>query len=72
MMEQYSIEYPVLADSTTFVTHSWGIFNLLNDGVAAPAAYVFDASGDLVAYRVGQNIGQRPSADEIVAVLEAL
>ena len=71
MVERYGIEYPVLFDPTTQVSRAWGIFDLLNDGVAAPAAYVFDASGELFAYRIGETIAERPNAAELLATLKA-
>ena len=71
IVEQYQIEYPVLYDTTTDVTKAWEIFDLLGDGVATPAAYVFDASGELFAYRIGETIADRPTAAELLATLEA-
>ncbi len=71
MVERYGIEFPVLYDPTNQVAVSWEIFDLLNDGVAAPAAYVFDASGELFAYRIGETIAERPTAAELLATLGA-
>ena len=71
MVERYGLEFPVLYDSSADVARAWGILNLLDDGVAAPATYVFDSTGDLVAYNIGETIADRPSAVEILAVLAA-
>lgn len=71
IVEAYSLEFPVLYDTTEDVTRAWGIFDLLDDGVAAPAAYVFDTSGRLFAYGVGENIADRPTAAELLATLAA-
>ncbi len=71
MVARYNLQYPVLYDESYSVTRSWGIFNLLDDGVSAPATYVFNADGHLIAYRIAENIGDRPHADEVLAVLSA-
>lgn len=71
MVERYGVEFPVLFDSSADVARAWGIYDLLDDGVAAPAAYVFDASGELFAYSIGENIADRPSSVELLATLEA-
>lgn len=71
MVERYGIEYPVLYDDSTDVARAWEIYNLLDDGVSAPAAYVFDANGGLFAYRVADDIADRPTAAELLATLDA-
>lgn len=71
MVELYGIEFPILHDSSADVARSWEIYDLLNDGVSAPAAYVFDASGELFAYRVAEDISDRPTAAELLATLAA-
>ena len=71
MVDRYDIPFPVLYDTTTEVAQAWEIFNLLDDGVSAPAAYVFDASGTLFAYRIAEDIADRPGAAELLATLAA-
>ena len=69
IVEQLSLSYPVLYDTRTEVSRAWGVFNLLGDGVSAPATYVFDAAGELVAYHIGQTISDRPTAEQILDAL---
>ncbi len=71
MRENYGLQYPVLFDTSADVARAWGIYNLLDDGVAAPAAYVFDESGELFAYRIGESIADRPTAAELLATIAA-
>ncbi len=71
MVERYGLEFPVLHDRSADVARAWGIYDLLNDGVSAPAAYVFDASGELFAYRIAESIADRPTAAELLATLAA-
>ena len=69
IVEQHNLEFPVLYDNDFTVSLAWGTFNLLDDGVSAPATYVFDSAGDLVAYKIGGSIIERPSAQEVVDLL---
>lgn len=69
IVQAHGLEYPVLYDSDASVTREWGIFNLLDDGVAAPAAYIFGSDGELAAFKVGSNIGERPTAQEVIDAL---
>lgn len=71
IVRQHGLEFPVAYDSTTEISRQWGIFNLLDDGVSAPAAYVFDSSGDLMAYRIGTTIAERPGSAEVLSFLRA-
>lgn len=69
IVDKLGLQYPVLYDATHEVTTAWHVFNVLQDGVSAPAAYVFDASGNLVAYKIAANISDRPSASELLNTL---
>lgn len=69
IVQAHGLEFPVLYDSDASVTRDWGIFNLLDDGVAAPGAYIFGSDGELFAYKVGANIGERPTAQEVIDTL---
>jgi peroxiredoxin len=71
VVEKLGLEYPVLYDTAHNVTTEWRVFNVLQDGVSAPAAYVFDASGSLVAYKIGTNIADRPTAAELINTIKA-
>ena len=69
VVEKLGLEYPVLYDTSHDVSTAWHVFNVLQDGVSAPAAYVFDAAGNLVAYRIASNISDRPDASELLNTL---
>jgi len=70
MVARNNLEFPVLYDTDTAVTRAWGVFDLLGDGVAAPATFVFDVTGTLRGWRIGRNSADRPSADEVIALLK--
>ena len=72
MLEIHGLEYPLAYDTTTEVTRAWGVFDLLDDGVAAPATFIFRSDGRLGAWRIGEDIADRPTAAEVLRVLRQL
>ena len=68
MVDEYDLKYPVLYDTNTVVSRSWNVFDLLADGVSAPATFVFAPAGHLVAGYIGRHAGDRPDADDILKV----
>jgi len=71
MQERVGARYPVLADPNHRVAEEYGVFNLLGDGVAAPATIIM-TSDRIVAMQVGQDIGDRPSTASILHTLRQL
>ena len=71
-MAQYvRAEYPILADPDHTVAESFGVYNLLNDEVAAPAVLLIGKWRVVHWRQVGANIGDRPSLNTILdAILE--
>lgn len=69
IVDLLNLEYPVLSDENHEVATAWGTFNILDDGVSAPATYVFNADGTLVAYRIGSGIADRPTAEAVLEVV---
>ncbi|MCE2469961.1 MAG: redoxin domain-containing protein [Dehalococcoidia bacterium] len=72
MREHASAEFPVLSDADASVTRRYGVFDLLDDGVAAPATFVLDDSLRIVAGAVGNAIGDRVPAQVIINTLREL
>ena len=68
MVDEYDLKYPVLYDTNTVVSRSWNVFDLLGDGVSAPATFVFAPEGHLVAGHIGRHAGDRPDANDILKV----
>ena len=65
-------QFPVLADPDGEVVRAYGVYDLLGDGVAAPATFII-TPGDGIRWRqVGQDIADRPTADELLLRLEDL
>ncbi len=71
-MAQYTrAEYPILADPDHAVAESFGVFDLLGDGVAAPAVLLIGEYRVVHWRQVGEGIGDRPSISTILdAILE--
>lgn len=65
-------EFPILADTNEDVSKSYGVFNLLGDGVAAPATFVILPDGGVVWGYVGVDIGDRVPTLAILEVLDAV
>ena len=65
-------EFPVLADTNEDVSKNYGVFNLLGDGVAAPATFVILPDGGVVWGYVGVDIGDRVPTLAILEVLDVV
>ena len=59
----------MLYDSDQIITRNWGVFNLLGDGVATPAAFIVDRNGNVVWSQIGEDIADRPTTDELLLAL---
>ena len=60
-------KFHVLADSDGAVADSYGVFNMLGDGVAAPATFIIRPDNTIGTFYVGQDISDRPDPDQILA-----
>jgi len=58
--------YPMLADPQHEAADAYGVYNLLNDKLAAPAVFIIAANGDIVWHYVGKNRNDRPSTQKIL------
>ena len=66
MANHVTARFHVLADSDGSVADSYGVFNMLGDGVAAPATFVILPDSTIGTYHVGQHVSDRPTPDEIL------
>jgi peroxiredoxin len=65
-------EFTILADPTESTARQYGVFDLLNDGVAAPATFIVAKDGSIAWRHVASNVADRPTAEEILQELEDL
>ena len=62
----------ILADDDASVAHDYGVFDRHGDGVAAPATFILDGAGEVLAFHVGRDITDRPTAEMILAQLDQM
>jgi len=63
--------YPVLADPGTQTAKDYGVYDLLDDGVSAPATFIIDNNGTIIWLHIGRDAGDRPTAEGLLQVLGA-
>ena len=51
---------------------AYGVYNLLGDGLSAPATFVIDKQGVIRWKRVGSRVGDRPPASKVLEELGKL
>ena len=54
------------------MTREYGVYDLHADGVAAPATFILDKSGEVVAYHVSRDVTDRPSTEGILLQLDQM
>ena len=72
MMELTGAEFAILSDKDAEVAEDYGVYNLLNDGVATPSAVIVSPKGDIEWKYVGESISDRPTPDAILAQVDRL
>ena len=65
MASRANTSYPILADPDHRIAEAYGVFNILNDGVAAPSVFVINKAGQIVWNYIGKNINDRPTSEMI-------
>jgi peroxiredoxin len=69
MAQAIGAVFPILADANHAVAESYGVFNLLGDGVATPSVFIIDPGGRIVWSYLGQDANDRPSTKEVLSRL---
>ena len=59
--------YPILVDPTRQVAIAYGVFDLLGDGVAAPAVFIVNPDRTIRWSFIGKAVADRPSNEDILA-----
>lgn len=72
MKDAYGLEFPVLYDTDTSVATEYGVYDLLGDGVSAPATFIIRTDGTIESALIGTSISERPTPDSILDVLASL
>ena len=71
-MENWRVSFPVLYDTSTSVTQSYAVYDLLGDGLATPSVFIVDAEGVIRWKYVGRDPGDRPTLSTIMEQLAGL
>lgn len=66
MLQAAQASFPILADVDHAVADAYGVYNLLGDGVATPAVFIVDKSGQIAWSYVGQSASDRPTAQTVL------
>ena len=72
MVQELGTEFPVLADPEGRIVKSFGVFDLLGDGVAAPATFIIGKDRSIALSHISRTIGGRPSAEDVLDRLNEL
>ena len=70
MADLVGAEYTVLADATRYVSEIYGVYDLLNDKVAAPATFLIRPNGRIAWRHVAEDITDRPTSVEILIEID--
>ena len=65
-------EFPVLADPDGTVVRQYGVYDLLGDGVAAPATFIVSKGGGIEERYVGEDIADRLSVEQTLQMLDRI
>ena len=68
----YGTGFHILADDDTSVAREYGVFDLHADGVAAPATFILNKTGEVVAYHVGRDVTDRPTTEGVLLQLDQM
>lgn len=69
MKAELGLDFPVLADPSHAAAESYGVYDRLGDGLAAPAAFVIDREGRIRWRYVGGGVADHPEAARLLAAL---
>ena len=70
MAELSGAGFPILSDEDAAVARDYGVFNLLDDGVAAPSAFIITPERRIVWRFVGESSSDRAAVEEILAQVD--
>lgn len=70
MVDSAQIKYPVLSNPSGSVVTEYNVYNLLGDGVSAPATFVIGKNKEILWKYIGKSSGDRPGIDELISKLD--
>ena len=70
MAEHSGAGFPILSDEGGAVARDYGVYNLLDDDVAAPSAFLIAPDRRIVWRFVGESASDRAAVEEILAQVD--
>ena len=67
MIDEVSASFEIISDSTYTISQQWEVFNILGDGVAAPAAFIIGNNNSILWAHRGSSPSDRPPTDFLLA-----
>tara|TARA_B100000073_G_scaffold254096_1_gene214106 strand:+ start:6474 stop:6794 length:321 start_codon:yes stop_codon:yes gene_type:complete len=67
MRNDVDAKFSMISDNTFTISQEWGVFNVLGDSVAAPAAFVVDKNKKILWSHIGSSASDRPPTDYLLA-----
>ena len=71
-VKRLGLQFPVLQDPGGRVSTEYQVFDLLNDGVAAPSTFLLDKDGAIRWQYIGKSKSDRPTNSQIIGQLQGL
>jgi len=70
--ERLGLQFPVLHDPEGRISKEYGVFDLLNDGLATPSTFLLDKDGAIRWQYIGESRSDRPANSQIIGQLQGL
>lgn len=67
MIDEVSASFEIISDATYTISQQWEVFNILGDGVAAPAAFIIGKNNSILWAHRGSSPSDRPPTDFLLA-----
>ena len=67
LVKSLGLGYKLLSDPQANMIKAYGVYNLLDDGVATPSVFIIGSGKKIIWNYIGENISDRPSIENILA-----
>ena len=67
MRDDVNANFSMVSDNTYTISQKWKVFNVLGDGVSAPAAFIVGKNKEILWSHIGSTPNDRPPTDYLLA-----